>query len=128
MQMLKYAASVLLSLLVSTSVFAQSIDERVSDLERRVEQLERQSTNQSASAANRAQIVGGQDGWKRQENWRSLKRGMTEADVKGLLGEPHRVNALGATLTLWYYNPPRGGEVTFGRDSRLDGWSEPRAE
>jgi hypothetical protein len=122
--MLKYAASALLSLLASTAVFGQSIEERIRDLERRVEQLERQSNNKSASAASAAQIVGGQDGWKRQENWRSLKRGMTEDDVKGLLGDAHKVDTFGS-FSVWHYNPPTGGDVRFSRAGRLEAWSEP---
>jgi hypothetical protein len=107
--MLKCVTPVLLGLFAPTVVFGQSLDERVRDLERRVEQLERQSEKQSAPGASRSQNVGGQDGWKRLENWRSLKRGMSEADVKGLLGEPHRVDA--GAMTLWYYNPPAGGDL-----------------
>jgi outer membrane protein assembly factor BamE (lipoprotein component of BamABCDE complex) len=102
--MLKRVASALLSLFASTVVFGQSIDERVRDLERRVGQLKSQSGNQSTSAASRAQIVSGQDGWKRQENWRSLKRGMTEADVKGLLGDAHKVDTFGS-FSIWHDNP-----------------------
>jgi outer membrane protein assembly factor BamE (lipoprotein component of BamABCDE complex) len=102
--MLKRVASALLSLFASTVVFGQSIDERVRDLERRVGQLKSQSGNQSTSAASRAHIVSGQDGWKRQENWRSLKRGMTEADVKGLLGDAHKVDTFGS-FSIWHDNP-----------------------
>ena|SRR5579859_1770728 len=121
--MLRHAPLVVLGFFASTAVFAQSMDERVRNLERRVEQLEKQSGRQAAGSANPSPIVGQQDGWKRLENWRSLKRGMNEADVKALLGEPHRVDA--GAVTFWYYNPPMGGDVHF-INSGLAGWSEPR--
>src|SRR5262245_46685784 len=99
------------------------VEKRLNDLERRVEQLEKQS-GRSASAGNRSQVVGGQDGWRRIENWRALKRGMTQAEVRGLLGEPHRVDA--GSVTSWYYDYPIGGDLLFAGDGRLHGWSEPR--
>lgn len=120
--MLKFAASALLSLFASATVFGQSIDERVRELERRVEQLERQSKNKSASDASPAQSVGAQDGWKRQESWRSLKRGMTENDVRFLLGDAHKVDTFGS-FSVWHY--PRSGNVSFSREGRLEAWSEP---
>jgi hypothetical protein len=122
--MLRCVAAALLSLFATTVVFGQSIDERVRNLERRVEQLERHSNNKSASPASGAQVVSGQDGWKRQENWRSLKRGMTEADVKGLLGDAHKVDTF-QSFSVWRYNPPFGGDARFGGDGRLQAWSEP---
>jgi hypothetical protein len=103
------------------SCFGQSIDDRVRDLERRVEQLEKQA-KQSASSPSQLQIAGGQDRWKQVENWRSLKRGMTEADVRRLLGEPHKVNAT-ARFTAWQYQP--GADVVFDRDGRVGAWTEP---
>jgi hypothetical protein len=111
-------------LFASTATFAQPIEERVRDLERRVEQLERQSNKQPPSAGSHSQIDSAQEGWKRRENWRSLRRGMTELDAKGLLGEPHKIDAY-STWAVWYYNPPFGGNVRFGRDGRVDSWSEP---
>jgi hypothetical protein len=53
------------------------------------------------------------------ENWRKLKRGMTENQVRSILGEPVRI--AGGVLTFWYY---RSGEVIFQLE-KLDSWREP---
>src|SRR5262245_43801809 len=118
--MLKYVPVLLLGLFTSTAVLGQSIDDRVRDLERRVQQLEKQSAQQSASAPSRSQIAGGQERWKQVENWRSLKRGMTEADVRSLLGEPYKVQATGR-FTVWTYEP--SGEVLFSPEGRVGAWT-----
>ncbi len=120
--MLNRVALVLLGVFASSAVLAQSIDDRVRDLERRVERLESQLLTQAAAPARR-QVDGAQDGWKRLENWRSLQRGMTETDVRRVLGEPHRVDAFGS-FAVWYY-PAGGSDVKFDRDRGVSGWSEP---
>lgn len=53
-------------------------------------------------------------------NWRALRRGMKEAEVKVLLGEPLRVE--GGPVTYWYY---QNAKVTI-YDEKLYGWEEPR--
>lgn len=55
-----------------------------------------------------------------QENWRALKIGMDEGQVKLLLGPPGRVT--NGPFTSWSY--PKGGEVTFS-GSALYSWQEP---
>lgn len=108
---------VMLSALLSTSAAAQSLDDRVRELERRVEQLEKQR-NQPGTverSANSRQL----------QNWRSLKTGMTETEVRSILGEPHKVD-VNPVIVFWYYDFPRGGSVRFdGSSRRLEGWSEP---
>ena len=53
-------------------------------------------------------------------NWRALRRGMTEVEVKALLGEPLRVE--GGFITYWYY---QNAEVQINNE-KLYGWKEPR--
>ena len=53
-------------------------------------------------------------------NWRALRKGMTEAEVKALLGEPLRVQ--GGYFTYWYWD--RNSKVTFFQE-KLNGWDEP---
>ena len=53
--------------------------------------------------------------------WRQLKKGMTEAQVRGLLGEPAKVD--GGTFANWYYK--NSGAVTFYNDT-VYSWEEPR--
>jgi len=117
---------VILGALACSVASAQSIDDRVRELERRVEQLEKQSgATSSAPPVGASRPASGQpDGWRQRENWRSLKRGMTQGDVRSVLGEPSKVES-NVAFTLWEY--PGGGSAQFGsRDERLQGWSEPR--
>lgn len=62
--------------------------------------------------------------WKDVSVWRGLSHGISKDDVKRILGEPGKVSDLGFQVT-WYYGYPLGGEVTFGKDGRLESWSEP---
>lgn len=64
--------------------------------------------------------------WQEEERWQKLKRGMTEEDVRGILGEPDRTDE-GRWLIYWYYGPTREGpQVMFNADSRaLDFWNAP---
>ena len=120
--MLKRFSLVVISFCACSAAFAQSIDDRVRDLERRVERLEAQYLAQPASAPASPRVTSAEDGWKRLENWRAIRRGMTEADARSILGEPQRVNASGP-ITVWDY-PPGGSEVRFF-SGRVDGWREP---
>lgn len=61
--------------------------------------------------------------------WRKLKKGMTAADVRELLGEPEKIEA-GGTLTYWYYDKKNastlGAHVVFESDKvTVYGWQEP---
>jgi hypothetical protein len=62
--------------------------------------------------------------WRDVSLWRGLNHGISQDDVKRILGEPEKVSDLGFQIT-WYYGYPLGGEVTFGKDGRLASWSEP---
>jgi hypothetical protein len=102
---------------------AQSLEERVQDLERRVQELE---SKERGTPAASAPTRGDSNGWRSQANWRTLKRGMSQDEIRRVLGEPHRVDVLGPSLTIWYYNYPSGGRVNFNNRGALEGWSEPR--
>lgn len=55
--------------------------------------------------------------------WRQLQKGMTESQVRALLGEPNRIDASSLYATYWYYY--RSGEVLFNPDNnRVKGWKE----
>jgi hypothetical protein len=54
-------------------------------------------------------------------SWRQLKRGMSESQVRSILGEPGKID--GGAFAFWRYK--NGGTVTFYQD-KLDSWSEPR--
>jgi len=119
--MLNRLIAILLGTLTCTMAAAQSLDERVRDLERRVEQLEKVG-KQPAGAAGANRTTGRSDSSRQLENWRSLRLGMTEADVRTILGEPHKVEVIG--FITWDY--PGGGSVRFDRrNGKVQGWSEP---
>ena len=91
--MIERLAGIVFGTLICTVASAQSLEDRVRELERRVEQLEKQVA-QPASPVSAPKPVSGQpDGWRERENWRSLRRGMTESEVRSILGEPQKVNS-----------------------------------
>ena len=49
--------------------------------------------------------------------------GMTETQVKSVLGEPTKV--IDGIRTLWYYPNFYGGYVSFEKGGSLAGWREP---
>lgn len=113
--------AILLGTLTCSLAAAQSIDERVRDLERRVEQLERVG-KQPAGAAEASRPTARSDRSRQLENWRALRLDMTEADVRTILGEPHKVEVIG--FITWYYQG--NGDVRFDRrNGKVVGWSEP---
>lgn len=118
--MIMRLAGIVFGTLICAVASAQTLEDRVRELERRVEQLEKQVA-QPVSAPK--PVSGQPDGWRQRENWRSLRRGMTESDVRSLLGEPEKVDTF-PSRTLWSY--PGLGDARFDRNGRLDGWSEPR--
>jgi outer membrane murein-binding lipoprotein Lpp len=94
------------------------LESEVRDLRSRIEKLEGGNKAQLTSPSPKAK---NKEGWKELSNWRSLKKGMSYDDVRGLLGEPERIS--GGTITHWFY--PNAGRVVY-YDDRLDHWSEPR--
>lgn len=118
-------ALLLCSLAFQVNAQSGATDERIRLLEAQIVQLkERVSALEgilNQAKANQQPIVTG-EGWRSKANWRKLKRGMTEAAVRALLGEPERID--GGSFTYWRY--PRRGEVTFWRGAGVDNWTEPR--
>ena len=65
----------------------------------------------------------GKDIEESKAKWRQLQKGMTESQVRALLGEPNRIDASSLYATYWYYY--RSGEVLFNPDNnRVKGWKE----
>ena len=62
-------------------------------------------------------------GWQNKKNWRKLKVGMKENEVKTILGEP--VKIIKGVKILWYYPNIYCGYVSFNQDGSLTGWNEP---
>ncbi len=61
-----------------------------------------------------------------QHAWHQLKRGMTAADVKKLLGPPSGQFRTG-NITVWYYHYTGvgSGSVTISQDGKLNDWQQP---
>jgi outer membrane protein assembly factor BamE (lipoprotein component of BamABCDE complex) len=65
------------------------------------------------------------EGWRDRENWRRLKPGLSEVQVRYLLGEPARVAVIDFA-TYWYYPGPRPGWVKLDREGHdVVSWAEP---
>ena len=128
--MIERLAGIVFGTLICAVASAQSLDDRVRELERRVEQLEKQVAQPTSPVSAPKPVSSQPDGWRQRENWRSLRRGMTESDVRSILGEPSKVDVNGP-LIYWDY-PGRGRAEFFGSrdggsgEGRLQGWSEPR--
>jgi len=119
--------ALLVGTLISNPAYAQSLEERLREVERRVEQLEKKQAEQqqNPSGAPRKTSRAAAEPWQHIANWRSLKLGMTDNDVRSILGDPDKVE-VGSLVTLWYYEYPKGGRVRFSSgDHRVQGWTEP---
>jgi septal ring factor EnvC (AmiA/AmiB activator) len=119
------AIAITLGLVLCPPVFAQEdeisrLRQRVAELEQKVQKLENQL--KECTEAQRQQEAS-LYGWQNKKNWRSLKVGMNETQVKKTLGEP--VKVIKGVKTLWYYPNSYGGYVSFDEDGRLTGWNEP---
>lgn len=123
----------MLSVVAAQPAIAQQ--QRIAELERRVAELERlvsqlqqrlakleKRDGENTGARSQAAATGD---WKNRSNWRQLRRGMTEEDVRRLLGEAGKVDVNEYFFT-WYYGYPGGGSVQFDTESRrVESWSEP---
>ena len=122
--MIERLAGIVFGTLICGVAPAQTLDDRVRELERRVEQLEKHVAQPASPVSAPKPVIGQPDGWRQRENWRSLRHGMTESDVRSILGDPHKVDA-NPIVIRWDYSG--GGSAEFEvRDGRLRGWREPR--
>lgn len=62
--------------------------------------------------------------WKELVFWRILSRGISKKEVEEILGEPGKITEM-SFQTIWHYNYPYGGQVTFGQDGKVTSWTEP---
>jgi hypothetical protein len=120
--MIKHLSGIALATLVCASTSAQTLEDRVLELERRVGQLESQVAQPNAPVIAKPAATKS-DGWRQRESGRALKRGMSDGDVRSLLGEAISVNVYGP-FSVWQY--PEGGRVQFDSKDQVEGWIEPR--
>lgn len=112
-----YSGLVVVLLVALIAVFDNKpnpkLEQRVSDLENRVDLIEENLT--------RTDTIDAPDkGLNYRENWRQLREGMSQDQVQELLGRPDRID--GGRNAIWHYSVL--GRVHFSR-GRVDRWSEP---
>lgn len=98
----------------------QALRARIEQMEKKVNQLE---TLLEECERAREEAIGAALGWQSKKNWRKLKVGMEESQVKAILGEPSKI--IQGAVTLWYYPNIYGGYVSFDKEGKLAGWNEP---
>ena len=96
------------------------LQQKINELELRIEQLE---TQLRESMEFREMVETGGFGWQNMMNWRKLEIGMTEDEVRSILGTPIKV--IRGSKTLWYYPSIYKGFVSFDQNGNLTGWNEP---
>jgi outer membrane protein assembly factor BamE (lipoprotein component of BamABCDE complex) len=106
-----------LSSFASESARISQLENEVKELRLRVLKLE----NLQLNANNQLKQVVANEGMKSVVNWRKLNRGMSYDEVRGILGEPLRIE--GGGIATWRYS--NNGSVTFIRD-KLSSWDEPQ--
>ena len=96
------------------------LQQKINELELRIEQLEIQLRE---SMEFREMLETGGFGWQNMKNWRILEIGMSEDEVRAILGAPIKV--IKGSKTLWYYPNIYKGFVSFDQNGILAGWNEP---
>ena len=117
----------LLALLALFSQPIQAKDEEVLQLRQKILELEAKIEELEGllneCIASRKKGAAEEYGWQNKMNWRRLEMGMSEAQVRSILGEPTKV--IKGVKTLWYYPNIYGGFVTFDQRGNIVGWNEP---
>lgn len=94
----------------------QKLEEAIQALERRVSSLEEQLRERNAPSGVASANA----------PWRKLQKGMSAAQVEGLLGSPSSINEYGSFAVWWYHSSSGNGTVTLsGNPRKLASWSEP---
>jgi len=101
----------------------ESLSHRVRALEIEVEQLQQQS---AARATSVGPVPAPPVAVSFREAWRGIHDGLTQDEVKKLLGQPqHEFMLSGKRVWYYYYSGVGGGSVFFGENGRVAGSQEP---
>jgi hypothetical protein len=134
-------------LFAQASKTSLTLEERVTELEARVQTLEAKPKNPSPSpspevgATEPREVKGIPEAkkldslppevstsvkWQNLELWKGkLSKGMTKDNVITLFGKPDTVVAYGPAGERWWYGSQSGGTIDFSTDGRVESWLVP---
>jgi hypothetical protein len=120
---------IILSVLFSTPVFSQSLDQKVKELEKKIIQLEQrivklEETIVQLQKAQAKPAAVSASKWKDKANWRLLKKGMNKSEAGQILGTPPKVVTNSIYGDIWYFPDLQGGFASFDKDGLLTTWNE----
>ncbi|NLD37506.1 MAG: outer membrane protein assembly factor BamE [Desulfatiglans sp.] len=98
----------------------KNMQQRIIELENRIKDLEQIIRIYHGPKDQEKEIA---YGWLNKKNWRNLKKGMTQEEVKKILGEP--VKSVDGSRLIWYYPNFYQSYVSFDEKGNLTGWNEP---
>ena len=100
----------------------ESQDEKIRELEKRIELLETRISELERVLVGELLSEGPVGKSEEISAWRKLRRGMSREEVKRLLGEAENIS-VSAYAEIWRYE--RGGFAWFNANGQLDSWDEP---
>ena len=112
---LVFGAVLLLSACAHDPQHLARLKDEIQALSARVAKLEAQQAASQAQPA-RPQATG----WRSLGSWKSLRKSMSAAEVRALLGEPSRV--MDGPIVFWFY--PNDGRVALIND-QVNSWTDP---
>ncbi|MBN1903828.1 MAG: outer membrane protein assembly factor BamE [Deltaproteobacteria bacterium] len=98
----------------------KNMQQQITELENRIKDLEQIIKIYHDPKDQEKEIA---YGWLNKKNWRNLKKGMTQEEVKKILGEP--VKSVDGSRLIWYYPNFYQSYVSFDEKGSLIGWNEP---
>lgn len=100
---------------------ADACAEQLSQLQKRLAFLQQRLGNLEHELASRPSAEAAADAWRDPASWRSLRNGMSQADVLRVLGSPGRITAYYGFIR-WEYPDALGRRVNFDERGRLIAW------
>jgi len=95
--------------------------EQLAVMQKRLAALQQRLGNLEHELASRPAAEAAADAWRDPASWRSLRNGMSQADVLRVLGPPGRVTAYYGFIR-WEYPDALGPRVNFDERGRLIAW------